>query len=71
MSAPVFDYKKLLVAYLWHVGEMEGCTFLGRSADSGIDGLNAAEVEELRTLDKLPFSFLLEHTNEQILKDTP
>jgi Fe-S cluster biogenesis protein NfuA len=46
-----FDYKKILLAYINHVGECEGCTFLGRSVDNGITGLSSEEVEELRRLD--------------------
>lgn len=47
---PEFDYKRMLVAYIGHVGECEGTDFLGRSADDGICGLTFEEVEELRRL---------------------
>ena len=46
------DYKKLLLAYMNHVGEMEGTYFLGHSADTGITGLTQQEVNELRSLTK-------------------
>jgi hypothetical protein len=46
----VMDYKKILLVYLNHVGEMEGTDFLGRSADNGIKGLNSAELAHLREL---------------------
>ena len=45
-----FNYKKLLIYYIEHVGMCEGVSFLGRSADDGIDGLTHEEVEELRRL---------------------
>ena len=48
-----FDYKKILLAYINHVGECEGCTFLGWSLDNGVTGLSSEEVEELRSLDSV------------------
>ena len=47
-----FDYKKLLMAYINHVAEIEGTDFLGKSADHGINGLEADEIEELRRVSK-------------------
>ena len=47
-----FDYKKLLLAYINHIGEIEGTDFLGKSADHGINGLEADEIEELRRVSK-------------------
>jgi hypothetical protein len=47
-----FDYLRLLKAYIEHVGMCEGTDFLGRSADTGINGLDAKEVEELRRISK-------------------
>ena len=49
----VFNYKKLLVYYIEHVGMCEGISFLGTSADDGIDGLTHEEVEELRRLSNI------------------
>ena len=49
----VFNYKKLLIYYIEHVGLCEGVSFLGKSADDGIDGLTHAEVEELRRLSNI------------------
>lgn len=48
----VFDYKKILLAYIDHVGQCEGVTFLGRPADNGIEGLSSEELEELLRLGK-------------------
>ena len=48
-----FNYKKLLVYYIEHVGMCEGISFLGTSADDGIDGLTHEEVEELRRLSNI------------------
>jgi hypothetical protein len=47
-----FDYKKILLAYINHVEECEGLTFLGGAEDDGITGLSSEEVEELVRLDK-------------------
>jgi Fe-S cluster biogenesis protein NfuA len=47
-----FDYRKILKAYIWHIGECEGCTFLGRSAEPSIEGLTTEERDELRKIDK-------------------
>lgn len=46
------DYKKILLAYLNHVGELEGTCFLGRSADQGIKGLTSEELTHLCELSK-------------------
>jgi hypothetical protein len=48
----IFDYKKILLAYINHVGEREGVTFLGEDEKRwGITGLSSEEVEELLRLD--------------------
>jgi hypothetical protein len=47
-----FDYKKILLSYINHVGECEGVTFLGEGQKEwGIKGLSSEEVEELLRLD--------------------
>jgi hypothetical protein len=47
-----FDYKKILLAYIGHVGDCEGCSFLGEGQKEwGIKGLSSEEVEELLRLD--------------------
>jgi hypothetical protein len=49
-----FDYRKLLIAYIAHVGDCEGTDFLGNSAKDGIKGLSEEEVEELKYLSFIP-----------------
>ena len=45
------NWRRLLKAYMKHVGEMEGTTFLGRSADGGASlGLSAEEFAVLVAL---------------------
>lgn len=47
-----FDYKKILIGYLHHIGVMEGTSFLGRNADNGVGDLTPEELAELRRLDE-------------------
>jgi hypothetical protein len=49
------DYKKILIAYINHVGECAGRTFLERYVDEGITGLSSEEVEELLRLDTIEY----------------
>jgi hypothetical protein len=42
------DWHKILVAYIRHVGEMEGVDFLGRRTGcTPIDGLDTNEMDQL------------------------
>jgi hypothetical protein len=50
-----FDYKKILLAYINHVGECEGVTFLGHHVANGITGLSSEDVEELVRLDTIDY----------------
>lgn len=43
----MFDYMKILAAYIRHVGEIEGVDFLSRSEGQAIYGLSLEETKEL------------------------
>jgi hypothetical protein len=48
----MIDYKELLLKYMRHVADMEGCTFVGRSLNSSNE-FTQEEKEELRRIDSL------------------
>jgi hypothetical protein len=49
-----FDYKKLLMAYIRHVGNAEGIDFLGNGlAAAPIDWLTLEETQEINRLSTL------------------
>ena len=57
------DYKKLLLAYINHVGECEGVTFLSTMYGK-VKGLTEEEDQILRQLDKESLDFFTGNTDD-------